>query len=137
MSLTDLPVLDMLRAKMKWHQARQQVLAENVANADTPDFRARDLRPLEFSQVLASNAKPGVGPVRTNAAHLAGVSQQGSEPYRRTENGDYETTPSGNAVVLEEQMMQVTANQMDYQTASALYSKSIGLLRLALGQSGR
>ena len=42
MSLTDLPVLDALRMKMKWHQARQRVLAENVANADSPDYQARE-----------------------------------------------------------------------------------------------
>jgi flagellar basal-body rod protein FlgB len=134
MSLTDLPVLDMLRAKMKWHQARQRVLAENVANADTPGYRARDLRPLEFAQLLSANTQTGVSPVRTSAAHLAGMPMQGADPHRIDEVGDFETTPSGNAVVLEEQMMQVTANQMDYQTATSLYSKSMGLLRMALGQ---
>ena len=43
MAITDIPVLSVLRTKMQWHQERQKVLAENVANSDTPNFRPRDL----------------------------------------------------------------------------------------------
>ena len=43
----------------------------------------------------------------------------------------FEITPSGNAVVLEEQMMQVTANQMDYQAVTTLYSKGLNMIRMA------
>ena len=44
----DIPILSMLRTRLDWAQARQRVLAENVANSDTPNFRARDLAPLKF-----------------------------------------------------------------------------------------
>ena len=40
MSINDLPVLSALRTKMQWHQERQRVLSENVANSDTPEFQA-------------------------------------------------------------------------------------------------
>jgi flagellar basal-body rod protein FlgB len=43
MALPDLPILSMLRTRMQWHQERQRILADNVANSDTPDFRPRDL----------------------------------------------------------------------------------------------
>ena len=43
MAITDIPILSMLRTRMEWAQERQRVLAENVANADTPNYRARDL----------------------------------------------------------------------------------------------
>ncbi len=43
MSINDLPVLSALRTRMQWHQERQRVLAENVANSDTPNFKPRDL----------------------------------------------------------------------------------------------
>jgi len=45
MPISDIPILTMLRTRMQWHQERQRVLAENVANADTPNYRARDLAP--------------------------------------------------------------------------------------------
>ncbi len=43
MAINDLPILSALRTKMQWHQERQRVLAENVSNSDTPNFRPRDL----------------------------------------------------------------------------------------------
>ena len=48
MPISDLPISSMLRTRMQWHQERQRLLAENVANADTPNYRARDLAPPEF-----------------------------------------------------------------------------------------
>ena len=43
MPMNDLPILSALRTKMQWHQERQRVLAENISNSDTPNFRPRDL----------------------------------------------------------------------------------------------
>ena len=50
MPITDIPILSMLRTRMEWHQERQRVLAENVANADTPNYRPRDLAPPNSSR---------------------------------------------------------------------------------------
>ena len=47
---------------------------------------------------------------------------------------DYETRPSGNSVNLEDEMLKVAQNQMDYQAATGLYSKSLGLLKTAIGR---
>ena len=44
MAVTDLPLFQALKSKMQWHQTRQVVLAENIANADTPGFEARDVK---------------------------------------------------------------------------------------------
>ncbi|MET0722529.1 MAG: flagellar basal body protein, partial [Tardiphaga sp.] len=38
MAINDLPILSALRTKMQWHQERQRVLAENISNANTPNF---------------------------------------------------------------------------------------------------
>lgn len=138
MSLTDLPVLDVLRTKMKWHQVRQRVLAENVANADTPDYQGRDLKPVEFGSMVTAKASGSVGVQVTNARHIsADPISTTDQQYRQSDANSFETTPSGNSVTLEEQMMKVAANQMDYQAATTLYSKSIGLLRMAVGQNQR
>ena len=60
MPISQFPILSALRTKMQWHQERQRVLAENVANADTPSFRPRDLAPpkLEATMPIATAPRP-------------------------------------------------------------------------------
>ena len=134
MPISDIPLFSMLRTRMQWHQERQKVLAENVANADTPNFRTRDLKPLDFGgQVQA--AGQATAPVRlaaTNPMHIAGSS--GSSTFATDRNSKYDVKPAGNAVNLEDEMMKVASNQMDYQAAISLYSRSMGLFRTALGK---
>ena len=50
MSINDLPALSALRTRMQWHQERQRVLAENVSNSNTPNFKPRDLVELKFNE---------------------------------------------------------------------------------------
>lgn len=135
MSLGDLSVLTALKSKMRWHQTRQTVLAENVANADTPGFRARDVRMPEFASLLQGGTDTNAGMRRTNTMHLGGFAGQAAE-FRPDDASDYEITPEGNAVSLEGQMMKVAENQMDYQLATTLYSKGLGLLRTAISRRG-
>lgn len=135
MSLTDLPVLDMLKSKLKWHQTRQSVLAENVANADTPNFKAREIERFDFERSMKLVTQSGMTTKLTNANHIAATpGPQDTALGSKTANS-WEITPSGNAVSLEGEMMKVTQNQMDYQAASSLYSRTLGLLRIALGSA--
>jgi len=134
MAISDIPIFSMLRTRMQWHQERQRVLSENVANADTPNFRPRDLAPLTFDKT-APKPPSGLALARTDALHLTG-SVTGRSAFRADRKGGFEIRPAGNAVGLEEQMMKVASNQMDYQAATALYSRSLGLIRTALGRRG-
>ena len=122
----------MLRTRMQWQQERQRVLSDNVANADTPNYRPRDLAPLDFTKP-APATEGSVPLVRTNPLHLAGLAPASSFVTNR--NG-YEVRPAGNAVNLEDQMLKVAANQMDYQAVTTLYSRSLGLIKTALGRTG-
>jgi flagellar basal-body rod protein FlgB len=128
MAISDIPLFGMLRTKMTWHQQRQRLLAENVANADTPNFRPRDLVQPEFGRSAA--APGGVTLQRTAAGHFGG-SADGATSFRAKQGG-YEVRPSGNAVHLEDEMLKVASNQMDYQAATTLYSRSLGLLKTAI-----
>ena len=136
MAITDIPILSMLRTRLQWSQERQRVLAENVANADTPNYRARDLAPLKFEAPTAVAAAPvtTVSLTRTESGHIAGIGQSDS-PFRAKSEGDYEVRPTGNAVNLEQEMMKVAANQMDYQAVTALYTRSLSLIKTALGKN--
>lgn len=132
MSIGDLRVFSALRAKMEWHQERQSVLAENVANADTPGYQAKDLKEFKVSDVATHSDRMATSV--TTSGHIVGKMEGGMNEYAQEEEM-FETTPSGNNVVLEEQMMNVTQNQMDYQTATTLYKRSIGLIKTALSRS--
>jgi len=132
MPISDIPIFSMLRTKMQWHQERQRVLAENVSNADTPNFRARDLEPLKFDGRTAPPPAP-LALTQTNPAHIAGSGLSAAQ-FPRERKSVFEIRPSGNAVNLEDEMLKVAANQMDYQTATTLYGKGLGLIKTALGR---
>jgi flagellar basal-body rod protein FlgB len=133
MAISDLPVLSALRTRMQWHQERQKVLAENVSNADTPKFRPRDL------------VEPKFGPAGTRGGTMGGlammqttsgttIASSGGQSFDVNSRAGFETRPAGNAVSLEEEMMKVSANQMDYAAVTSLYSKSLHLLKTAIGK---
>lgn len=135
MSMTDLPVLQAIKGKLRFHETRQKVLAENVANAETPGYTARDLKaPDFFRMAVDGDREVGVSTVLTNPMHIAGPRISTGTPFRSEKVGGYEVTPDGNAVSLEDQMMKVTSNQMDFQTVTSLYQRSLGLLKTAVGK---
>lgn len=130
MAITDLPLFSMLRTRMEWHQERQRLLAENVANSDTRDFRPRDLAPLRFDR-MRSVGVTLVGLDRTADGHIASSEGSSSQGDRA---GGFEVRSSGNAVNLEDEMIKVAANQMDFQAATTLYTRSLGLIKTAIGK---
>jgi flagellar basal-body rod protein FlgB len=134
MAISDIPIFQMLRTKMQWHQERQALLAENVANADTPKFQPRDLKPLDFG--TDTQAGTGSGTLRlaaTEPGHIGGLA--GSTAFQvQTHKND--VRPAGNAMNLEEGMMKTAQNQTDYQAAISLYSRSVGLIKTAISSRG-
>lgn len=136
MSLTDLKFVGFLKTKMQWHQARQNVLAQNVANANSPRYKPQDLKPLQFGESLRVNALESVATQRTHRAHFGETTLEGRGNVDKRSGKDFEVTPAGNAVVLEEQMIKVSSNQFEFQMASELYGRSIALLKTAIGRSG-
>jgi flagellar basal-body rod protein FlgB len=117
---------------MSWHQERQRLLAENVANADTPNFRPHDLVAPVFGR-SPTGAIAAVTLARTSPTHLGGFNGQ-SAAFALDRGGNYEVRPAGNAVSLEDEMMKIAANQMDYQAVTALYGRSLALIKTALGR---
>lgn len=116
-----------IAAKMAWLTQRQSVIAQNIANADTPEYHAKDLAPLDFKNTL----KLKLAPVRTSALHLAGAGG-GGKAKESAETKPYEVTPSGNSVSIEEQMQKASSTGVDYQMITTLYQKNIGLIKTAL-----
>jgi flagellar basal-body rod protein FlgB len=130
MTVSNLPLFSMLKTRMHWHQERQRILAENVSNADTPRFQPRDLTPPTFDPRRPAVADLNLA--RTSTAHMTMAG--GGNRFQLDRHGGFEARPSGNAVSLEDEMLKVANNQMDYQAATSLYSRSLGLLKTAIGR---
>ena len=133
MGLMDMPVFSALTDKMRWHQSRQGLLAENVANAETPGYRGRDLAQYDFAKRAKQMSSASVTTVATQPMHFSVSSEGGQFAAQRMAN--FEVTPEGNGITLEDEMMKVTTNMMDYQAATSLYKKSVRILRVALGKN--
>jgi len=130
MAISDIPIFSMLRTRMQWHQERQRVLAENVSNADTPNFRPNELAPPKFDKPANALSSPNLA--LTDAGHIAGA--LGGNSAFAGSRQQFQIRPAGNAVSLEDEMMKVASNQMDYQAATALYTRSLGLIKIAVGK---
>jgi flagellar basal-body rod protein FlgB len=123
--------LDVLRlaSGMAAHAEQRQVLiARNVANADTPGYRARDLQP--FAQTYEDAAQ--AVPLRTTRpGHLAGSENFFGWDTVDAPDGE---SPDGNAVSLEDQMVKSAEVRQSHEMALAVYSNALGILRTAIGK---
>lgn len=129
MGIDDIPLFTNLRGRLGWLAERQRVVAQNVANADTPGYAARDLVvPSDFSEAL--NGARGIEMTRTSAGHIPAPATATSR-YAIEQTPDSETTPDGNSVVVEEQMLRMAESRMEYDAAIGFYQKSLNMLRLA------
>lgn len=138
MDLGRIPIFALAIDRMTWLDRRQQVLAENIANSDTPGFKPSDLKPLDAAKALGHSVAGGtLPPTVTNPMHIGAAEggRGGSPVASERQRHPYETTPSGNAVVIEEQMVKVAETQADYQMATSLYRKYMDMLKLALGRN--
>lgn len=127
-------LFDLAAARAQWLARRHAVLAANVANADTPDFRPLDLRePTPERLIAGARAPAGVGLARTNPAHAEGAAPRPPAGDRGRRGEGWETAPAGNAVVIEEQAQKLAQTQLDHQLATGIYGKLVGLMRGALG----
>jgi flagellar basal-body rod protein FlgB len=127
----DLAIFAMLKGRLSYLADRQQVIAQNVANSDTPGFTPKDLKP--FAPPGHGGAAGGLAPVTptlTSAMHLAAptATTSGTKPVSAP---DSETTLNGNSVVLEDEMMKMSQARMDYDAAVAFYQQSMQLISTA------
>jgi len=124
-------LLSAMTQKMRWHQQRQDILAQNVANADTPNYRGEELKQIDFGSQLDGLKLDQVA--STNPADFALGGGDEADLVDPEQQASFEVTPEGNGVTVEDEMMKVAANQMDYQAVTSLYTKSLQLIRTAIG----
>ena len=124
MDLSDVPLFALADRRLAWVDARQSLLAQNIANADTPHWQAHDLKPF-----AAALAEFGVQLVRTDPAHLAGTgSAAGAEAVVD------ERAPDGNSVALDKELVKIADTDAAHELATNLTKKYLGLVRTAIGR---
>jgi flagellar basal-body rod protein FlgB len=138
MNLPDIPLFAMLRERMSWLNQRQGVLSQNVANADTPGYGARDLKAPDFETLLRTTVKGteiSSGLRTTNSKHIALQASAESGGFTDFAAPDVEASLNGNSVSLESEMMKMADTQASYQAATNLYSKAVDMMRTAIGRT--
>lgn len=132
MDISRIPLFEAITRRMGWLSQRQTVLAENVANVNTPGYDEKDLKEPDFRD-LVKGASQVVHMVATHPGHI--TTRPGGQL-----DGTIETTAdrtlNGNGVSIEAQMMKVSENSSDYTLTTALYKKHMALIKMALGGSG-
>jgi flagellar basal-body rod protein FlgB len=117
-------VFALAEKRLDWIGRRQSVLAQNVANANTPGYAARDIKP--FSNFLAAEAE------QTESGGFMSIST-GPAPPR--DPATSEITLNGNSVVLDEQLEKVAAMDTAHQLATNLYKKYVSLFKTVIGKN--
>ena len=133
MDLRKIPVFTAITQRMGWLNQRQQVLAQNIANSDTPGFRPKDLEEIKFGDLL----RPGraLKMAGTSAKHFNPSDTQKLGGFRvKVQDETYGVAPNENAVVVEEQMLKVAETRIDFEVMTVLYKKHIEMIRSALGR---
>jgi flagellar basal-body rod protein FlgB len=124
MDLNKIPLLEAMTKRMSWLGERTSVLAQNVANADTPGYTAKDVDPPSFAELVSGQDErlPMATTEPGDAGSFKIVSQKTSE-----------RSLNGNSVQLEDQMMKISDNSSDYALTTSLYRQQLGLIKTALG----
>ncbi|MGG5807984.1 flagellar basal body rod protein FlgB [Falsiroseomonas sp. CW058] len=121
-------MLALAERRLGWLDRRQAVLAQNIANADTPGYRPRDLSPFRARLDQVQQAALA----RSHAAHLAG--RPGAAAGAREERRVPEAAPNGNAVSLDREAMRVAETDTAHALAMAVHRSFSGMFRMTLGR---
>lgn len=123
---TQIGLFDLAEKRLAWVDQRQALLAQNIANANTPKFQAKDVTP--FARTLSQVAS---GLARTDAHHMAGpAGSLRADPHGRVK----ERAIDGNAVSMEEQLTKVADTEGAQSLTTNLYRKYMGLFHTTLGK---
>ncbi len=107
--------------------ARQAVVAENIANADTPGYRAREIG--AFAETYRADATSVLRTTRPGHLHSASMASAA-----RPHTSDAERSPNGNSVSLELEMLNAVEVQREHSRALAIYRHALGVIRTSLGR---
>ena len=124
----------MAKRRMDWAANRQEVIAENIANANTPGYRSRDTRAFEFKEMVPT--PPATPMLVTHPMHVSTQPLVDAGVSIIEDRRPFETKPDGNTVSLEEQSVKMSDTQGAYNESATLFQKYTKMYRTALGRGG-
>ncbi len=130
----DLKFFQLVSNRLEYLSQRQNVVAQNIANSDTPRYRPSDVVP--FDQHMAQSGFGRMAPAVTTAGHIPGRGVNTVEVRSDRINNPYEISPSGNEVILEQQMFKLNQTRSAHNLALNLYRKHAQMLQMALSGGG-
>lgn len=145
MDFSQIPLFQAITRKMGWLAQRQQVLARNIANINTPGYKPKDIAAPDFGALLRGKSMDNrpqsqygneVPLVATHPAHfrIDPLEDPIAEQEVEIAVTDAPMRPNGNAVVLETELMKVNKTAMDYQLTTNIYRKYISMFKTAIGR---
>jgi len=136
MDLRSISLFSSLSQKMNWLTERQKVLAQNIANANTPGYTPKDLKKISFKAALdQTTATGGLRMQTTDSRHMSGASAMDGDYDIEVKDAEFSIgSPDGNAVNLEDELIKMSETQMEYATAVNMYRKHVSMIKAALGK---
>ncbi len=116
-----------IHQRMDYSTVRHTLIAQNIAHADTPNYSPQDLK--SFSAALSAPKTPKLA--ATHAGHIAAAPATAEFAENRTYEG-WEVEPSGNGVLLEQEVMKAADVSRDYQLSVTLMRKHLSMLRASM-----
>ena len=143
MSFAEIPLVAVMKAKLDYLSSRQAALAQNVASADLPNYKAQDVQEPDFKKMAfgggGANGSSSGGQLKmatTNAKHISSMPVNAGGGNVITRASTFERNPNRNNVSIEEEMAKLSSNQGEYQKVLNLYSSTMSLFKTALDKTG-
>jgi len=133
MDFKNLTFFSAVKQKLDWLGQRQEIISQNISNADTPKYRASDLKSFDFKEVVMRQNRM-VNMDTSNPMHLGGQRRRIRDFSEVEDRKPFETSPDGNSVIIEEQMSKMNESVINHQLAMRLYKKHLSMFKAAIGK---
>ena len=131
MDYNSLTIFGVIKKRLDWLTQRQEVLAQNIANSNTPGYVPKDLSKFKFHELLRRE-RMQLNVNVENPNHLEGERKRLRDWDSEKTSRPYETQPDGNSVILEEQMGKINETTVAHNLTTQLYKKQLNLFKIAL-----
>ncbi len=125
-----LEIMRMAQAMAGHASTRQATIAQNVANADTPGYKARDV--VSFAATYRTQDTE-MSQRATRPGHF-GASGHEHQTSVITARDQGTMSPNGNSVSIETELMKASQNRHEFETALSIYKTSLNILRTSIGR---
>ncbi|MGE4312965.1 MAG: flagellar basal body rod protein FlgB [Pseudobdellovibrionaceae bacterium] len=133
MSIQNISLFQALGAKIDYLDRRQDVISQNIANADTPNYKAHDMTKADFGTMVQNvTHDKRVRLAATDAGHF-GLANRAPNSKDRAAKDVYEIAPGKNSVILDEQLLNANKVAIDHNLMMNLMKKNLAMISTAIG----